>query len=155
MSQSGSGQAPIRVLFVCTGNSARSQMAEALLGRMGGPAFEAFSAGTEPRGLNPFTVRALREVGIDWSAARSKSVIEFLGRQFEYVITVCDSARQACPVFPGRHAKLHWDLVDPAAVEGSDIEKLDAFRRTREEISVRLGPFVESARKAARTTAAR
>jgi arsenate reductase len=134
-----------RVLFVCTGNSARSQMAEALLSHMGGPAFEVFSAGTEPKGLNPYTVRALREVGIDWSGARSKSVTEFLGQPFDYVITVCDSARQACPVFPGRHVGLHWDLADPAAVEGSDGEKLDAFRRTREEISVRLGPFLDSA----------
>ena len=139
---------PIRVLFVCTGNSARSQIAEAMLRHAGGAAFETFSAGTEPGGVNPFTVLALGEVGIDWSGAKSKSVMEFMGRPFDYVITVCDRARQTCPVFPGKHNSLHWDLEDPAEVEGTDKEKLEAFRRTRTEVASRLRPFVEQARRA-------
>jgi len=137
---------PARVLFVCTGNSARSQMAEALLRQKGGPDFEVSSAGTEPHGVNPYTIRVLGEVGIDWATARSKSVTEFLGRPFDYVITVCDRARQTCPVFPGRHESLHWDLKDPAEVEGTDEAKLDAFRRTRDDIGRRIAPFAELAR---------
>jgi arsenate reductase len=137
----------IRVLFVCTGNSARSQIAEALLLDLGGADFEAFSAGTEPRGVNPYTVRVLAEAGIDWSGARSKSVSEFVGQPFDYVITVCDRARQTCPVFPGNHNTLHWGLDDPAEVEGTDEQKLDAFRRTLSEVSLRIRPFVELARR--------
>jgi arsenate reductase (thioredoxin) len=139
---------PIRVLFVCTGNSARSQIGEALLRDLGGADFEAFSAGTEPRGVNPYTVRVLAEAGIDWSGARSKSVSEFVGQPFDYVITVCDRARQTCPVFPGKHNTLHWGLDDPAEVEGTDEQKLDAFRRTLSEVSLRIRPFVELARRA-------
>ena len=139
---------PIRVLFVCTGNSARSQMAEAMLGAFGGPDFEVFSAGTEPRGVHPLAVRVLAAVGIDWSAARSKSVSEFLDQPFDYVITVCDRARQACPVFPGEHNSLHWGLDDPAEVQGSDDERLAAFQRTQVELSNRLRPFIELARRA-------
>ena len=140
--------APIRVLFVCTGNSARSQLAEALLGDFGGADFAAFSAGTNPGVVNPFAVQALAEIGIDWSGARSKSVTEFLVRPFDYVVTVCDRARQTCPVFPGNHNTLHWGLDDPAEVEGTDAEKLEAFRRTRTEVATRLRPFVELARRA-------
>ncbi len=143
---------PIRVLFVCTGNSARSQIAEALLRDFGGDEFEAYSAGTEPKGINPFSVRVLGEVGIDWSHARSKSVTEFIGRPFDYVITVCDRARQTCPVFPGEHNSLHWGLDDPAEVEGPDQQKLEAFRRTRIEVATRLRPFIELARRARRAT---
>jgi thioredoxin type arsenate reductase len=140
---------PIRVLFVCTGNSARSQIAEALLGRIGGADFLAASAGTEPGGVNPYTVRVLAEHGIDWSRARSKSVTEFIGQPWDYVITVCDRARQSCPIFPGEHDALHWGLDDPAAVEGTDAEKLAAFERTAMELSVRLRPFVDVALRAA------
>jgi arsenate reductase len=140
--------APIRVLFVCTGNSARSQIAEAMLRDLGGAEFETFSAGTEPKGVNPFSVLVLGEIGIDWSGAVSKSVTEFLGRPFDYVITVCDRARQTCPVFPGVHHTLHWDLDDPAEVEGTDEQKLEAFRRTRTEVATRLRPFVELASRA-------
>jgi arsenate reductase len=139
---------PIRVLFVCTGNSARSQIAEALLRDFGGGEFEVNSAGTEPGLVNPYSVRVLDEIGIDWSGARSKSVTEFIGRQFDYVITVCDRARQTCPVFPGNHNTLHWGLDDPAEVEGTDEQKLEAFRRTRTELATRLRPFVELARRA-------
>jgi thioredoxin type arsenate reductase len=136
---------PVRVLFLCTGNSARSQMAEALLSRIGGSGFQAFSAGTEPRGLNPDTVRVLAEAGIDWSGARSKPVTEYLGQSFDYVVTLCDSARQACPLFPGRHERLHWDIEDPAGAEGRDEHKLAAFRATRTEIERRVRAFVASA----------
>lgn len=144
----------IRVLFVCTGNSARSQIAEALLRDFGGADFEVFSAGTDPKGVNPYAVRVLSEIGLDWSDARSKSVTEFIGQPFDYVITVCDRARQTCPVFPGDHNSLHWGLDDPAEVEGTDAEKLEAFRRTRTEVSIRLRPFVELARQARRATPA-
>lgn len=142
--------APIRVLFVCTGNSARSQMAEALLGEFGGSDFDACSAGTEPRPVNPETVAVLGEIGIDWSRAAAKSVVPFVGRPFDYVITVCDRARRTCPVFPGEHNSLHWGLDDPAEVAGTDADKLEAFRRTRTEVAGRVRPFVELARKARR-----
>lgn len=141
---------PIRVLFVCSGNSARSQMAEALLCEFGGPDFEALSAGTEPTPVRAETVAVLREIGIDWSAAVAKSVTQFVGRQFDYVITVCDRARKVCPVFPGEHNSLHWGLDDPAEVEGSAEDKLQAFRRTRTEVTARVRPFVELARSARR-----
>jgi arsenate reductase len=140
---------PIRVLFLCTGNSARSQIAQALLQQAGGDDFEVESAGTEPKGVNPYTIRVLAESGIDWSQARSKAVTEFVPQPWDYVITVCDRARQACPVFPGRHDQLHWGLEDPAEVEGTDEQKMDAFRRTRMEVAIRLRPFVTLARRAA------
>ena len=140
---------PIRVLFVCTGNSARSQLAEALLGRMGGADFFVASAGTEPKGVNPYAVRVLSERGIDWSGARSKSVVEFLDEPWDYVITVCDRARQSCPIFPGEHDSLHWGLEDPAEVEGTDEEKLAAFERTARDLTQRLRPFIEVALRAA------
>lgn len=139
---------PIRVLFVCTGNSARSQMAEAILGRIGGPDFDVHSAGTHPGGVNPLTIRALSEIGVDWSRARSKSVVEYLDEPFDYVITVCDQAREACPVFPGEHASIHWGFDDPAAADGTDDERLAVFRRVLGEISIRIKPFVEVARRA-------
>ena len=139
---------PIRVLFVCTGNSARSQIAEALLCDFGGADFRVFSAGTDPKGIHPYAVRVLAEIDVDWSGARSKSVTEFLGQPFDYVITVCDRARQTCPVFPGNHNTLHWGLDDPAEVEGTDERKLEAFRRTRTEVATRLRPFIELARRA-------
>ena len=110
---------PIRVLFVCTGNSARSVMAEALVRQKGGDRFEVHSAGTDPRGINPLTRTVLAEAGIDTSWARSKSVTEYLGQQFDYVVTVCDEARQACPVFPGVHESLHWGYEDPAEATGA------------------------------------
>lgn len=141
-----SRERPIRVLFVCTGNSARSQMAEALLRTMGEGAFEASSAGTEPRGVHPLTVRALAEIGIDIGGARSKSVDEFLGRPFDYVITVCDRAREACPVFAGAANSLHWGFDDPAEAPGSEAERLAVFRRVMEQIAARIRLFVPLAR---------
>ena len=134
--------APIRVLFVCTGNSARSVMAEALLRQHGGAAFEAHSAGTEPKGINPLTLRTLEAAGIDASWARSKSVTEYLGQHFDYVVTVCDQARQSCPVFPGVHETLHWGYEDPAAAEGTEEERLAVFRRVFIQLGERIHQFV-------------
>ena len=142
------GPRRIRVLFVCTGNSARSQMAEAILGRIGGPDFEVHSAGTHPGDVNPLTIGALSEIGIDWSDARSKSVSEFLDQPFDYVITVCDQAREACPVFPGGRVSLHWGFDDPAAAHGTVDEQQAVFRRVRDEISARVTPFADRARPA-------
>lgn len=138
----------MRVLFVCTGNSARSVMAEALLRRQGGADFEVFSAGTEPKGINPLTLRVLAESGIDPSFARSKSVTEFLGQPFDYVITVCDQARQSCPVFPGVHESLHWGYEDPAAAQGTEEERLAVFRRVFIGLSERIRLFVPLALRA-------
>ena len=139
--------APMRVLFVCTGNSARSIMAESLLRKSGGDDFETFSAGTEPRGINPMTVRVLGEAGLPTDNLRSKSVNEFLGEQFDYVITVCDHARQVCPVFPGSHQSLHWGYDDPAAVEGTEEERLAAFRSVFTQLGLRINEFVVIAKR--------
>jgi arsenate reductase len=141
--------APISVLFVCNGNSARSQIAEALLDHYGGDDFEALSAGTQPKSVHPMAVQVLAEMGIDWRGARAKSVEEMLDRRFDYVITLSNSAREACPTLRGPHGALHWHLDDPAAVAGSAEERLEAFRATRTELSVRLRPFIEIARRAA------
>jgi arsenate reductase (thioredoxin) len=127
-----------KVLFLCTGNSARSQMAEGLLRHLAGDKFEAMSAGTKPVGLNPLAVRAMRERGIDISSQRSKHVAEFEGHAIQFVITVCDNAREACPLFPGAIVSLHWGLPDPAAVSGADEQKLEAFRRVRDEVEARI-----------------
>ena len=141
--------APIRVLFVCTHNSARSQIAEALLQRYGGEDFAVYSAGTEATRVNPLAIQVLDEVGIDWTQARSKVIGEFLDEQFDYVITVCDRARATCPVFPGSTNSLHWGLDDPSDVEGTDAHKLEAFRRTQVDVAARLRPFIEVALRAA------
>jgi len=133
---------PIRVLFVCTGNSARSVMAEALVRTRGGDAFEVHSAGTDPRGVNPLTRRVLAEAGIDDSWATSKSVKEYLGQSFDYVVTVCDEARQVCPVFPGVHESLHWGYEDPAEAEGTEDERLAVFRRVFVQLGERINQFI-------------
>jgi|SRR3972149_6313212 len=128
-----------RVLFLCTGNSARSQMAEALLRRYAGDQFEAHSAGLEPKGLNPYTIRVMDEIGLDVRPQRSKDVMEYLGRvHFGYVITVCDNAEKNCPIFPGVSVRMHWPFDDPAEVEGSDTEKLAKFRQARDQIDARI-----------------
>ncbi len=131
-----------RVLFVCTGNSARSQIAEALLRERGGEAFEAHSAGSEPSGLNPRTVRVLAEAGIDVSDAESTHVDAYVGEPWDYVITVCDRARESCPVFPHAGEQLHWSLEDPAAAQGDDATRMAAFRATREDVRARIDAFV-------------
>jgi len=127
-----------RVLILCTGNSARSQMAEGLLRHMGGGRFEVESAGTHPGRVRPEAVEAMREVGVDISGHRSKSVDEFAGREFDHVITVCDHAREHCPVFPARTERVHWSFDDPAAAEGDEAARLAVFRRVRDEIEARL-----------------
>jgi protein-tyrosine-phosphatase len=138
-------QAPISVLFVCNGNSGRSQLAEALLQLHGGVAFEARSAGISPRGIGELAIRALAEAGIDWSGARSKHIDEFADRRFAYVITLSDSAREQCPALPGPHNSLHWHLEDPADATGTEAVRLQAYRRTLEELMLRLRPFIELA----------
>jgi arsenate reductase len=142
-----SSSPPIRVLFVCTGNSARSIMAEALLRQHGGDRFEVHSAGTEPRGINPLTLRVLSDAGIDASWARSRSVTEYLGERFDFVITVCDQARQVCPVFPGVHESLHWGYQDPAEATGTDEERLAVFSRVFIQMSERVRQFAASAQR--------
>ena len=133
-----------RVLILCTGNSARSQMAEGLLRHDGGERFEVSSAGTEPGGLNPLAVRAMSEIGMDISAHRSKSVDEFRGQEFDYVITVCDRANENCPVFPGHTKRIHWSFEDPAAAVGDEAARLSVFRRVRDEIREHLRGFVKA-----------
>jgi arsenate reductase (thioredoxin) len=131
-----------RVLILCTGNSARSQMAEGLLRAIAGERFEVFSAGTHPSRVNPLTVAAMRERGIDLSAHRSKSLDEFAAERFDYVITVCDNAKESCPVWPGARA-IHHSFEDPAAAEGGDKERLAVFRRVRDEIEGWLREFIK------------
>lgn len=128
----------IRVLILCTGNSARSQMAEGLLRHDGGERFEVQSAGTIASFVRPQAIAAMAAIGIDISGHRSKSVDEFAGEEFDYVITVCDNAKANCPVFPGKTKRLHWSFDDPA--ESGDIE---VFRRVRDEIREKLGEFVK------------
>ena len=142
---------PLRVLVVCTGNSARSILGEALLRHLGEGRIVARSAGTHPKGVNPLSLRALAEAGIPADGLESTSVTEYLGEAFDYVITVCDSAREACPVFPGARQTLHWGLPDPAAVEGTDDERLAAFRATLTALEARARGFPPiAARLAAR-----
>jgi arsenate reductase len=133
-----------RVLILCTGNSARSQMAEGLLRSRAGERFEVFSAGTRPSVVNPFAGEVMNELGIDLSSHRSKSVNEFIGQPFEYVITVCDSAREECPLFPGEVKRIHWSFDDPAAASGTDDQKRSVFRRVRDEIAARLEGFARA-----------
>jgi len=135
----------IRILFLCTGNSARSQMAEALLLKLAGNRFEVFSAGLEPKSVHPLTITALQEIGIDWSKARSKSLNEFLGKtHFGYLITVCSRAEEKCPIFPGNGQRLHWPFDDPAAVLGSEEDQLAAFRSVRDQIEVKILAWLQS-----------
>lgn len=122
------------VLFVCTHNSARSQMAEGLLRALYGDRYEAYSAGTQPSGINPHAVGVMAEIGIDISTHDSKNVNEFLGEEFDYVVTVCDHAKEACPLFPGGSQYLHNGFEDPSKAEGTEREILSAFRHVRDEI---------------------
>jgi arsenate reductase len=132
----------IRVIFVCTHNSARSIMAEALLKEKGGDRYEAYSAGTEIAEVRPLTLRVLEEAHLPTEGLRSKSVDEFLGQRFDYVVTVCDSARQNCPVFPGEGERLHWGYDDPSAATGTEEERLQAFRRVFTAIAQRIDLFI-------------
>ncbi len=128
----------IRILFVCTGNSARSQMAEGFARLLGQGKIEAHSAGMEPSRLNPFAVTAMREKGIDISHQRSKAFDETLARRMDVVVTVCGNADERCPVLPPEVKKLHWPLEDPAAAKGTDAEILATFRKSRDEIETRI-----------------
>ena len=147
--KSAGERGPLRVLFVCTGNSARSILGEVLLKGAGGADFEVSSAGTHPSAVNPLTIRVLEEAGFPTEGLRSKSVDEFLGQSFDYVITVCDDARQECPVFPGVHESLHWGYDDPSAVEGPEEVRLAAFRHTMIAMGERIKQFAVLARMAA------
>lgn len=133
---------PHRVLILCTGNCVRSQMAEGLLRQLGGNAFETHSAGGKPNGyVSPLAIEAMGKIGIDISGQRSKSVAEFEGQKFDTVITVCDSAAEECPVFPGSQ-RIHWSIWDPGNATGSHEERLAAFCRVREELASRLRQFL-------------
>jgi len=131
-----------RGLILCTGNSARSQMAEGFFRQLGGADYAVHSAGTYPSVVNPLAIEAMREVCIDISSHRSKSIEEFAGQAFEVVITVCDFAAEHCPVFPGSPQRIHWSLPDPAAVSGSDEAKLAHFRSIRDELASLIRGFL-------------
>lgn len=133
-----------RVLFLCTGNSCRSQMAEGFLRSLAGDRFEVASAGTEPVPVNPDAIEAMSEVGIDISTHESKPVKAFLGQHFAYVITVCDRASERCPIFPGAVKRLEWNFPDPAAVTGSELERHRMFRQVRDQIADRIRDFLET-----------
>jgi protein-tyrosine-phosphatase/DNA-binding transcriptional ArsR family regulator len=133
---------PLRVLFICTHNSARSQMAEGILRARSGGQVEAFSAGTMPAGVHPMALQALAEMGIDISTQRSKSLDVFTGEQFDDVITVCDRARELCPVFPGDPAMLHWSIPDPLEVTGDDRVRMQAFRSVADQLVTRINYFL-------------
>ncbi len=130
----------LRVLFLCTGNSARSQMAEAFLRKYAGDHFEVHSAGLEPKALNPFTVKVMEEAGFDMSGHRSKGIDDYLGKVlFQYLITVCDDAEKNCPtVWPGVNQRMHWSFEDPAKFDGTDEQKLAKFRQVRDLIDARV-----------------
>jgi arsenate reductase len=134
-----------RVLFLCTGNSCRSQMAEGWLRHLAGGRFDVSSAGTKPVGLNPGAVEAMQESGVDISTHRSKHLNEFAGVRFDYVITVCDRARETCPIFLGARTVLHWSFDDPASATGTDNERREVFRRVRDEIAGQIRRFLGKA----------
>ena len=133
-----------RILVLCTGNSARSQMGEGLFRHEGAGDWQVESAGTKPSLVRPEAIAAMAEIGIDISGHRSKSVEEFVGQNFDYVVTVCDNARDACPVFPGAVNRLHWSFEDPAAAQGSDELRVAEFRRVRNQIHERVRTFADA-----------
>jgi arsenate reductase (thioredoxin) len=139
---------PTRVLILCTGNSARSQMAEGLLRTDGGDAFHVESGGVAPTLVRPEAIEVMREIDIDISQQRSKSVDEFFGRPFEFVITVCDNAKQNCPTFPAGSKRIHWSIDDPVEVRGDYKTRLAAFRRVRDELRSRLREFAAESGRA-------
>ena len=139
------GDEPTRVLFVCSHNSARSQMAEGMVRAWGGDRFEAFSAGTEASRVRPEAIAVMREIGIDISAHTSKTILPFLGEAFAWVITVCDAAKESCPVIPGAAEQAHWSIDDPSAVEGDEEKRLLAFRVARDDLRDRVHMFLLAA----------
>jgi len=134
-----------RVIFVCTHNSARSQMAEGMLRAWGGDRFEALSAGTEATRVRPEAVAAMDEIGIDIRPHESKTLELFLGQSFAWLITVCDQAREACPTLPGVDEQLHWSIEDPSGVEGDEALRMAAFRGARDDLATRVRAFIEAA----------
>ena len=136
-----------RVLFICTHNSARSQMAEAMLRVMGGGEFEVFSAGTEASTVRPEAISVMDEVGIDIRRQQSKTLERFFNQPFDWLITVCDTARQNCPIFPGVEQTAHWGVDDPAEVTGTEARRLEAFRRARDDLRNRIRLFITTARR--------
>ena len=133
---------PIRVLFLCTHNSARSQMAEGILRKLGGDEVEVFSAGSEPTSIHPLATKVMSSIGIDLSQQRSKHLNEFVGQKFDYIVTVCDRVRESCPVFPGDPELIHWSFPDPVAVEGNTQTKEKAFFTTFQQLTTRIQNFL-------------
>jgi len=127
-----------RVLFLCTHNSARSQMAEGLLRRLGGDRFEAHSAGTEATGVRPLAIQAMAELGIDISKQTSKTLDPYVDQGFDYVVTVCDDANESCPIFPNATHRLHWSLPDPSKATGNEAERLAVYRKVRDGLRARI-----------------
>jgi arsenate reductase (thioredoxin) len=127
-----------RVLFLCTHNSARSQMAEGLLRALGGDNYESFSAGTEATLVRPLAIKAMAEIGVDITGQRSKVLTEYLKQPFDHVITVCDNANESCPIFPGATNRLHWSFPDPSRAQGSEEEQLAVYRQVRDTIAARI-----------------
>ena len=136
-----------RILILCTGNSARSQMAEGLLRELSGGKLDVYSAGSRPSTINPFAIQVMRERGIDISSQRSKHLNEYLAQPFDYVITVCDDAAETCPIFPGPARRIHWSFPDPAAISGSDDMRFAVFRETRDAIERRLKTWLAELRE--------
>ena len=134
-----------RVIFVCTHNSARSQMAEGMLRAWGDDRFEAFSAGTEATGVRPEAITVMREIGIDIGGHASKTLEPFMGKAFNWLITVCDDAKEACPVIPGVVQQVHWSIEDPSDVEGNEDARLAAFRQARDDLRDRIHIFMLAA----------
>lgn len=132
------------MLFLCVHNSARSQMAEGFLRARGGDRFEAHSAGNEATEIRPLAISAMAELGIDISGQRSKGLTEYAGQRFDYAVTVCDDAKEACPYFPNAAHQVHWRFDDPSAAEGSDEQRRAVFRRVRDEIGREIDDFVGS-----------
>ena len=127
-----------RVLFLCTHNSARSQMAEGLLRSLGGDRFEAHSAGTEATGVRPLAIRAMAELGVDISTQTSKTLDPYIDQRFDDVITVCDDANESCPIFPNATHRVHWSLPDPSKATGSEAEQLAVYRKVRDDLRARI-----------------
>ena len=128
----------VRVLFLCTHNSARSQMAEGLVRHLAGDRFEAFSAGTEATHVRPLATQAMAEIGVDISGQESETLDQYLDQPFDYVVTVCDAANEACPHFPRARRRLHWSLPDPSKATGTEEEQLEAYRSVRDDLRARI-----------------
>ncbi len=133
-----------KILVLCTGNSCRSQMAEGYFRHLAGQRFDVFSAGLEPSIVNPKAIKVMQEDGIDISSHTSKDVDRFIGQQFDYIITVCDNAKERCPFFPGQAERIHWSFEDPAAAQGTEAEVLSVFRKVRNQIKAKITQFLDN-----------